>query len=123
MDANRAATSRALTVLGTAGVLMPWPLQVGTPENLRTVTGLQRIDEARLNALDDESFRALRSAGALVIAYAQMLSIGQIGIFETLATLHAQASEIHARQQTAFDGSFNPPESDGLQFDFSLLKP
>ena len=122
VEANRAATNRAVTALGAAGVLAPWTLQVGTPESPRTVTGLQCVDEARLNALDDESFLALRSAGALTVAYAQMLSIGQIAVFETLAKLRAQVSEVHARQQTAFDGSFNPPASEGLLFDLSLLK-
>jgi hypothetical protein len=122
VEANRTATSRAVTALGAAGLLTPWSVQVGTPEGPKTVTGLQRVDEERLNALDDESFLALRSAGALAVAYAQMLSIGQIGIFETLAKLRAQISEVHARQQTAFDSSLNSPASEGLQFDLSLLQ-
>lgn len=123
LEANRVVTGRAVVALSSAGVLTPWLLQVGSAESPKTVTGLQRIDEARLNALNDQSFLALRSAGTLAIAYAQMLSIGQISIFETLSKLQANISESHARQQVAFDSSFNPPESDGLQFDFSLLNP
>lgn len=123
VEASRAATSRAVVALAAAGVLTPWPLQVGPPESPRTVTGLQRIDEARLNTLDDEGFLSLRAAGGLVVAYAQLLSVGQIGIFETLGKLQAQISDAHAQQQAAFDGSFEPHASEGLQFDFSLLSP
>ena len=123
VEASRAATSHAVTALGAAGLLTPWLLQVDSSEGQKTVTGLLRIDETRLNALDDASFLALRSAGALAIAYAQILSMGQISVFETLAKLQAQISEVHARQQTAFDSSFNPPEIEGLQFNFNLLNP
>jgi hypothetical protein len=121
VEASRVATSHAVTALSAAGLLTPWLLQVDSPEGQKTVTGLLRIDETRLNALDDVSFLALRSAGALAVAYAQILSMGQIGIFETLAKLQAQISEVHARQQAAFDSSFNRPEAEGLQFNFSLL--
>jgi len=123
VEASRGATSRVVAALGAAGVFTAWPLQVEYPEGPKTVTGLLRIDEARLNALDDASFLALRSAGALAIAYSQMLSMGQITVFETLAKLHGQISQVNARQQTAFDRSFNLPDNEGLQFDFSLLEP
>ena len=123
VEANRGATSRAVAALGAAGVFTAWPLQVESPEGPKTVTGLLRIDEVRLNALDDASFLALRSAGALAIAYSQMLSMGQIAVFETLATLQGQISQVNARQQTAFDRSFKLSDNEGLQFDFSLLEP
>ena len=87
------------------------------------MTGLLRIDEVRLNALDDASFLALRSAGALAIAYSQMLSMRRIAVFETLAKIQGKISQVNARQQTAFDRSFNLPDNEGLQFDFSLLEP
>ena len=119
VEANRIATSRAVMALAAAGVLTPWPLQVGSPAGLRTVTGLQCIDEARFNSLNDESFLGLRAVGGLVAAYAQLLSVGQIGVFETLNKLQAQISEAHALQQAAFDGSFESPASEVLQFDLS----
>jgi len=121
VEANRAATNRAVTALTTAGVLTPWLIQVDTPEGPRTVTGLQRIDEERLNALDDKGFLDLRAVGGLAIAYAQLLSMGQLAVFETLAKVQAQISQVHAQQQAAFDGSFETPASEGLQFDFSRL--
>jgi hypothetical protein len=46
------------------------------------------VDEAALGALSNDEFLKLRTA--LPIAYAQMLSMGQIGIFEQLARLHHQ---------------------------------
>lgn len=121
VEANRAATSRAVTALAAADVLTPWPLQVTTPAGQQTVTGLQRVDEARLNALDSEGFLGLRAVGGLGVAYAQMLSVNQLGVFETLAKLQAQISGVHAQQQAAFDNSFLSPASEALQFDFSRL--
>ena len=51
---------------------------------------LHRIDEAVLRALPDDVFLKLRKTAALPIAYAQMLSAGQLGVFEQLARLHSQ---------------------------------
>ena len=121
VETNRDATKRAVMALVAADVLTPWPLQVNTSAGTTTVSGLHRIDEARFNALNDEVFLGLRTVGSLVVAYAQLISIGQIGIFETLAKLRAQISEVHLPQQRAFDGIFEPPASEGLHFDFSQL--
>lgn len=121
LEANRAATKQSLAAIAEAGVLTPWSLQVDTPTGSRSVTGLQRVDEARLNALDDHTFLGLRAAGGLAVAYAQLLSMGQLGVFETLTRLQAQISKVHAQQQAAFDGSLEPAASEGLQFDLSIL--
>jgi len=121
LEANRAATREGLVAIEEAGVLTPWSLQVDTPTGLRSVTGLQRVDEARLNALDDQTFLRLRSAGSLVIAYAQLLSVEQLQVFETLTQLQAQISKVHEQQQAAFDSSFETGASEGLQFDLSGL--
>ena len=121
VETNRAATSRAVTTLAAASILMPWLIQVNTPEGPKSVTGLQRIDEERLNALDDKGFLDLRAAGGLAVAYSQLLALGQLGVFETLAKLQQQISAVHTQQQTAFDRSFETPASEELQFDFSRL--
>ncbi|AWN35778.1 hypothetical protein DK427_08480 [Methylobacterium radiodurans] len=45
-------------------------------EGPRQVNGLHRISEAALNRLDDRAFGAVRQGGALAVAYAQLLSMG-----------------------------------------------
>jgi hypothetical protein len=44
-----------------------------------------RVRESALNALSDANFAALRASGALALAYAQLLSIGQWPMLRQLA--------------------------------------
>lgn len=122
VEANRAATERAVAALAAAGAIMPWPLEVETPGGRQAVAGLHRVDEARLNALDDAGFLALRKAGALAIAYAQLLSMGQLGVFKMFAELRMRLAQVQTSQQQAFADSFRlPGEGDAVQFDLSTL--
>jgi hypothetical protein len=121
MDANRTLTQRTVAALVSAGVVVPWAFDVDTPDGRRSVTGLHRVDEARLNALDDVAFLGLRKSGALALAYAQLLSMGLLGIFQTLAQLHAQIAQAQAPQQHAFEQSFDAPRLDEVRFDLSNL--
>lgn len=121
VEANRALSERAVDALAAAGVIVPWELGVETPAGRQNVAGLQRIDEARLNALPDETFLGLRNSGALAIAYAQLLSIGQLSVFQNLAQLQARLAQVQARQQSAFEQSFAVPREDDLTFDLSRL--
>ena len=72
------------------GSFSPGRLTLKAEQGERAITGLHRIDEVALNALADDVFLKLRKASALPIAYAQMLSMGQLGMFEHLAKLQAQ---------------------------------
>jgi hypothetical protein len=91
LERSRKATDVAVSALATAGVIMPWPITVKTEQGEQPTAGLYRVDEVALNALTDEAFLKLRKAsGALPIAHAQMLSMGQLGMFEHLAKLQAQ---------------------------------
>ncbi len=89
-ERNRASTDAALALLAEAGVVRPWELKYKVVDQEVLVNGLYRIDEAVLGALTNESFVALRQHSALVIAYAQLLSMGQLSVFDNLATLQAQ---------------------------------
>jgi hypothetical protein len=57
------------------------------------VTGLYRIDEAVLNALENEDFLTLRQSGALLVADAQLLSMNQIAVLKQLAQIQTQFHE------------------------------
>jgi hypothetical protein len=65
----------------------PLPLQVtrGTeaPVNL---TGILVISEAKLNALPDDKFLEFRRSGALMLAYAHLISLGQFSRLRSLAS-------------------------------------
>jgi hypothetical protein len=88
VETSRKATERAVSALAEAGVIAPWPIKLKTEQGEKAIGGLHRIDEAALLALPDDVFLKVRTA--LPIAYGQLLSAGQLGIFEQLAKLHNQ---------------------------------
>jgi hypothetical protein len=81
----------ACRVLAEAGVIVPWPITVQGTDGARIVSGLNQIDEVALNALDDATFGRLRQAGVLGVAYAQLLSMGNITDLGKLAQARAHA--------------------------------
>ena len=90
MDRSRKVLDLAVNALSEAGVIQPWPITLKMSEGEKPVAGLHRVDEAALQSLPDEAFLRLRAASALALAYAQILSSGQLGIFEHLARLQSQ---------------------------------
>jgi hypothetical protein len=88
IEQNRAVTNQAVNALAEAGIITKWQLKIKDGDQEKPITGLYRVDEAKLNTLADESFLKLRKAGSLPIAYGQLLSMGNIQIFEKLSTMH-----------------------------------
>jgi hypothetical protein len=90
VERSRKTTDLAVSALVEAGVIGPWKITVKIGHGEQAISGLYRIDEAALSALPDEAFLKLCTASALPIAYAQLLSAGQLGIFEHLASVQAR---------------------------------
>ena len=68
-------TQRAVDALAAAQLLEPWPLPVDDPNpdpSRALLTGLNRLNQGALNALDATALQPLRDTGALAIAYAQL---------------------------------------------------
>lgn len=86
-----AAVDRAVAALAGQELLEPWPLKVADDGAGKTLNGLGRISEKKLNALDGEQLVRLREAGALAIAYAQLLSMGNVDTLGRLAQMHSRA--------------------------------
>jgi hypothetical protein len=96
IEEDRTKVDLAVAALAEAGVIKPWPLTVPVGNQNVTLSGFHRIDEAALNALADEPFLKLRKASALVIAYAQLFSMGQVSLLARLSLVAqkmAQAME------------------------------
>ncbi|WP_172124336.1 SapC family protein [Devosia sp. 919] len=113
------AVSTAVAALQAAEVLEPWPINLKDGETTRAVQGISRINEAALNKLSDDAFLALRRAGALPVAYAQLMAVQNLSVLQRLA--QAQGA---ARQAPRVDASklFSPAMEDE-KFDWeSLLK-
>ena len=117
LERSRQATDVAVSALAEAGVIQPWAIKLKAEQGERAITGLYRVDEVALNALADDVFLKLRKSSALPIAYAQMLSAGQLGIFEHLARLQAQLRPPPAGALPEnIDSLFELPGGDTIQF-------
>src|SRR5487761_2480904 len=112
---SRQATDLAVSALAQAGVIKPWQIKIKSEQGEQAISGLHHVDEAALGALSNDDFLKLRTA--LPIAYAQLLSMGQLGIFEQLAKLHAQLAQTAvARLPESIDKLFEVPSDDIVRF-------
>ena len=117
VERSRRATDLAVAALAQAGVIRPWQLKVKTNQGDQAIGGLHGVDAAALGALPDDEFVKLRATSALPIAYAQMLSAGQLGVFEYLGRLHQPAPAPVAALPESIDSLFADLKDDVIRFD------
>ena len=86
VERNRKATEVAVSVLEEVGVIEPWPLKIGE----KKIEGLYRIDEEKLQKIEDSVFLRLRKTGAIPLVYSQLLSMRNITLLEKLAKLQGE---------------------------------
>ena len=90
---NRVATQQGVDALAAAEVLVEWPVKMSVKGKDIQLSGIYRIDEAKLAALPDNMFLGLRKTVALAIAYAQLFSMGNVGILHKLAEVRAKMAK------------------------------
>lgn len=118
LQQNQIATSRGIQALDAASVLEPWPVSYESEGRSVRADGLLRVNEAALNELNAEALYELRSAGALAIAYAQMISMGNLPGLVNLSKAHEQAKQ----QKFAIpENSFLPEDDGSLKIDWNTL--
>ncbi len=110
IERSGVATQAAISALDSARLIQPWPLSLQPDSQPAAMAhGLFRIDEAAMNALSEENFLKLRGNGAFAIAYAQLLSMHQLGLLQRLdqvqTELKAQA-EAQMNVLSALEGLF-----------------
>jgi hypothetical protein len=117
IESNRLMTDLALAAVAEQGLIVPWPLTVSVDNQPRTIEGLYKIDEAKLNSLDDDSFLKLRKSGSLPLAYMQLLSMMRLGVFEHLDRLQRQLSQAaHHAKNLSLDDIFANAQNETLKF-------
>ena len=102
VEDSRVATERAARLLAAAQVLVPFSFKTrpsGPAQDLAALGELYMVDQARLNALDNEGFIALRQHDALALAYAQITSVHHLDALIRFSDALRQAGA--ARQATA----------------------
>jgi len=117
-EASRQRTAFSANALEEAGVLTPWPIKVRSPDGREApaLTGLLRVDEAALNALDEAAFLKLRKIGALPIAYGQMLSISRLELLARLGALRGQLTKAAAPKEKELNLDFLREDDGNLVF-------
>jgi hypothetical protein len=112
------ATAGAVRAIEAAGLLEPWPVTAGGGAEAKQVQGLFRINEAALNALDAEALFELRQAGGLAIAYAQLISAGNLQLLSSLAIAQQEAQ---AQRMTVPERSFLAEDEGSLKIDWNTF--
>lgn len=100
IEKDRAVTQHLCALLSAHGVIQPWPIKAVADEGDKQITGLYRIDSAKLNQLDAQALHALQQVGALQLAYLQLISMEHLPTLGKLVQLHAQ----YAKDQQATNG-------------------
>jgi len=115
-----AVTQRGVNALDDAGLITPWALNLKQGEEVVPVTWLFHVDEEALIKLDDDDFLALRKAGGLTVAYAQLLSINQLTVLARLGQLRGQilATQTANSKATNLTGFSLSEENGSLMFDW-----
>lgn len=132
LNAQNAATQRAVDALKAAEVLEPWPIRLQLPNTApgaepgskatKQLGGLWRVNEKALNALAPEALATLRDQGALAVAYAQMYAMAQLQSLVALVRRLANAPKpASPSTNTSANGlpaapAFQLPANDTLKF-------
>jgi hypothetical protein len=84
-ESVRSQTQQAVTMLNSAGLLVPWPATLKHDSSMTVIESLFRVDEAALNKVDAQSLIKLRDSGALIVAYGQLFSMSRLEMLAKLA--------------------------------------
>ena len=94
-EKEKAAAQRFAAHLESAGLISPWAIKLSTPAGSIDVQGLFHVNEAALQALDDQRFLELRKNGSLSLAYCQLLSMEHLPkLLDRAATASAQPTRV-----------------------------
>lgn len=116
IDGNRQVTRHICALLQKHNLIQPWKIVLQGEDGEQKVEGLYRIDEAAMNRLPAEAFMELRDAGALLLAYCQLLSMLHLPMLGQLAAAHAKAATPPPAQGLDLESLFMAG-GDTLKFD------
>ncbi|HDZ08736.1 SapC family protein [Pseudohongiella sp.] len=117
-EQNRLATSDVCSALAGAGLIKPWEIAIDRGEDFESakIDGLHRIDEEKFDSIGADSLLALRNAGALGLAYAQIFSTAQMEQLTQRAKYLANESS-KVPPSSSLENLFSSDDSGSLNFD------
>ena len=92
IEQGRLATAVACSALQKHDLIRPWAINLKTDTGEQQITDLFQINEAALNQLSKEALLEVRDAGALPIAYCQLLSMQHLPLVGQLIEAQTKAS-------------------------------
>ena len=108
VEQSRLATVAACAVLQKHNLIRAWPVTLKTDTGEQKIAGLFQIDEAALNQVSGEALLEVRQAGALPLAYCQLLSMQHLPLLGGLIEAHAKAAaQALVAQRIAPDGNLD----------------
>lgn len=117
---SEAALMQACDKLVNADIIESWPIAIQNDQGSQQVGGLFRVNENALNGLEDAEHIHLRRSGALSVAYAQLLSMGNLAQLGQLAQARAQ-SEAAERARAEVRPMITLPEDNTIDWDWSKV--
>lgn len=114
---------KATAMANKCGLLEEWPMAIKATDDRAEykIGGVSRINEAALNALSSDDLIRLRDVGGLALAYAQIISMRNIGLLSTLARAQADARAALASRMAIPEGSFISDDDDELKIDWNAF--
>ena len=113
VENSKAPTVSACDALQALELIVPWEIIIKTEQGDKKVEGLFKVDEARLNALPDDAYLSLRQAGALQLAFCQMLSMQHLSTLGKLANAYVRDAQSAQAASTAKELSLEFLKTDG----------
>ena len=101
-------------------MLRTWELSVQIGSSRHDIEGLLRIDEDKLNTLEDKQFIELRRSGALTVAYCQLLSMSHIRLFDRLYRKHEAYQNKNKQDINLGKEIFNESQIGDLNFNVEI---
>lgn len=119
VERSRILTEKAMAALAQAELICPWPIRVKTQDGEKPIEGLFQIDGASLRRLPSSALGPLHEAGALEIAYCQLISRQHVGLLSQLLEAHQTRMRLMAAGTV---GILGPQESSDIEIDWSRFK-
>lgn len=116
---DRRRTLHLCSVLQKHELIQPWPikLKVGKDGEEKSIEGLYRVDEKKLNHLEYKAYREVSQAGTLPLVYCQLLSMQHLNDLARLYTTRRQ-QETQTSEVPDVEKIFGEKGDDIFSFDF-----
>ena len=118
LHVNGLFTQKAIDLMASFDLIVPWEIKVKQSEEKEVpVEGVFKIDEVKLNQLEDSNWLALKSVGAMPVIYGQLLSMRNLGTLMQL--IQHQIARRSTKSVTAdnLHAFWDEDEGDALNFD------